>query len=274
MEASTTPLIKDPKYALAYMLQPRKNTITFRSTTTGTHFTFQIKPLDKAQAKEKGTKDVRFFVKFLCGQDNENDYRYLGQILNGVFSLTTKSRQSGLSEETPAYKAFKFAFDCFAKNHMPTTLEVVPSGRCARCGRKLTVVDSVTQGFGPECINMVGGAIAPQPLPVIDTKAAAQVQRQVKATGVAAPQRNLNFTDVKTVRGGVRMYGTPGTGSTIAKAAKTILNVGDMDTEIRRRINEYKAEAPENYYQDGMLDEQEAFNVAYNMFRVKIQGGN
>lgn len=41
--------------------------------------------------------------------------------------------------------------------------------------------------------------------------------------------------------------------------------------EIRRRVAAYRANAPENYYQDGELDAKQAFNVAYNKFRVQIE---
>jgi hypothetical protein len=48
-------------------------------------------------------------------------------------------------------------------------------------------------------------------------------------------------------------------------------NVGELDAMIRARIVTYRSEAPENYYQDGELDENQAFNVAYNKFRVQIE---
>jgi len=63
------------------------------------------------------------------------------------------------------------------------------------------------------------------------------------------------------------------TGTAAPVKLTTFSNVADIDAEIRRRINEYKAEAPENYFQDGELDEKQAFNVAYNMFRVQIEKG-
>jgi len=43
---------------------------------------------------------------------------------------------------------------------------------------------------------------------------------------------------------------------------------------IRARVQTYRSEAPENYYQDGELDEKQAFNVAYNKFRVQIEREN
>lgn len=287
--------ITDPKFALAYVLQPRRNEITLRSAVTGNRITFRVNPLDKNAVKEQGVKDQRFFVKYLFGQDNENDYRYLGQILNGAFTLTQKSRNSGLNEQTPAYIAFKFAFDCFSAGKIPATLEVFHSGRCGRCGRKLTVPQSVQDGFGPECVGLVMGAIAPCPLPQVEP---------VKVAGAAVGQRGLDFptagyTDIKLNKGGVRMYGQPGNGkmksgfaaaaalyapakATQPGAATTadggsfldrVTRVDNLDTEIRRRVDEYRVNEPENYFQDGMLEDKEAFNVAYNKFRVELTQG-
>ena len=245
--------IKDPKLALAYILQPRKNTFTFQSARTGARYTFQVKPLDKEQAKQNGIKDMRFFVKFLCGQDNENDYRYLGQILNGVFSLTKKSRESGLSETTPAYIAFKTSFDALVAGRMPESLEVIHSGRCARCGRKLTVPQSVKDGFGPECIHLVNGAVAPCPLPEL---------KPLSVVGKAVPAQGelYNALEQSIAKPAAKVNGTP-----------AVQNVGELDMMIRARIAEYRREAPENYYHDGELDEKQAFNVAYNKFRVEIE---
>lgn len=263
MEAHSSPaVITDPKLALAYLIQARRNTVTFHSVASGARFTFQIQPSDKKQAKEKGAKDLRFWVKFLCGQDNENDYRYLGQILNGRFSLTKKSLDSGLSEKTPAYIAFKTSFDALVAGRMPGWLEVIPSGRCARCGRKITVPDSVKDGFGPECINYVLGVKAPVPVAQIDTKAAEAMQREVKATGVAAPQQGNLYRalDQSVTKPAVKASGTP-----------AVPNVGSIDAEIKRRIAEYAANDQESYTMDGELTPQQAYNVAYNKFRLQIE---
>ena len=241
-------VIKDPKLALTYLLQPRRNTVTLRSAVTGVRFTFQIMPQDKEAVKLNGTKDQRFWVKFLFGQNNESDYRYLGQILNGYFSLTKKSRDSGLSETTPSYKAFQWAFSGLFAGKMPEGLEVIHCGKCARCGRKLTDPESVKNGFGPECIQLVGGAGAPCAIEVEPVKIAA---------GVAAPQRNLNFNQPAVKAQGVA-------------APTNYVSVPGIDAEIRRRITKLQ-EDQETYTQDGELDAKQAFNVAYNKFRVEIE---
>lgn len=261
--------IIDAKFALSYVLQPRRNEITLRSVETGTRHTFRVNPLDKVAVKDKGVKDQRFFVKFLFGQDNENDYRYLGQILNGVFSLTKKSRDAGLNEQTPAYIAFKFAFDCFMKGSIPAKLEVFHSGRCGRCGRKLTVPESVTSGFGPECIGHVMGAVQPCPLPNVTPVNVPMPRVQVGGTA-ALQQRKFNYS-ARSASAGVRVGGYAAAAALYAPAKPQVDRVDDLDTQIRTKIAEYKVEEPENYFQDGMLDDAEAFKVAYNKFRVELQ---
>jgi len=148
--------ITDPKKALAYMLQPNTNIVTFQSAKTGERRTFRVKPMDKVAVAENGIKDQRFFVSFLSGQDNTRDYTYLGQILNGKFTLTQKSRATGITEQTPAFVIFKAAFETLmVATTMPKMLLVTHSGRCGKCHKALTVPQSVNDGFGPECVNSV-----------------------------------------------------------------------------------------------------------------------
>jgi len=40
-------------------------------------------------------------------------------------------------------------------SELPDQVEVWHEGRCARCGRRLTVPESISSGFGPECITKV-----------------------------------------------------------------------------------------------------------------------
>ena len=42
------------------------------------------------------------------------------------------------------------------KAALPKTVEVWHEGICGRCGRKLTVPESVERGLGPECAGLVG----------------------------------------------------------------------------------------------------------------------
>lgn len=256
--------ITNPKFALAYMFAGRA-TITFRSAKTGDRFTYKIRPSNVDDFK--AGKPVRWFVKFLFGPDNSNDFKYLGQVFDNKFTLTKKSRELGLSETTPAYIAFKAAFDSLkVAIKMPSMLEVFHSGKCARCSRKLTVPESVENGFGPECIEFAQNfspcpVVLPTPRPQSGTS---QFASQPKMSGYAAAR--AVYAPVKP-----KVHTTADGGSFLDSQRKSAVATGDLDKCVREKINEYKADAPENYYQDGMLTEEEAFKVAYNKFRYELQ---
>jgi hypothetical protein len=40
---------------------------------------------------------------------------------------------------------------------MPDGVVIWHEGRCGRCGRRLTVPESIESGYGPECIGKIGG---------------------------------------------------------------------------------------------------------------------
>jgi hypothetical protein len=41
------------------------------------------------------------------------------------------------------------------KNNLPNFIEIWHEGRCGKCGRTLTVPDSIANGLGPECIKTI-----------------------------------------------------------------------------------------------------------------------
>ena len=115
-------------------------TFTLLSTATGKHYTYKV---------TKSKDAPRWFVKVLCGRDNENDYRYIGMIQNRTFLLTSGSE---LAPNCPSVISFRWFFLRLAKNNRaPEGLEVWHAGRCCRCGRTLTVPESIALGLGPEC---------------------------------------------------------------------------------------------------------------------------
>ena len=115
--------------------------LTFKSLETGNHFTFKVK-----KHKEKNL----WFVFYLGGPDNGNDFRYLGTILKGDFRLTRNSRCTTNSQ---VYKVFKWIFNILKfGDKFPENLEAWHEGICGKCGRKLTVPESIENGFGPVCM--------------------------------------------------------------------------------------------------------------------------
>lgn len=122
-------------------------TLTFKSTTTGSRFTFKIRRADGEDPKRP------WFVKVLTGASNHDDYTFIGTIFaDGRFRHSQKSR---IAPSAPSVRAFVWAWGKIEALTVPAALEVWHEGRCGRCGRLLTVPESVASGLGPECAGKV-----------------------------------------------------------------------------------------------------------------------
>jgi hypothetical protein len=128
-----------------YMLAGRAK-ITIRSKVTQARFTYKIRKLKDG--------DI-WFVNLLRGPDNDADYQYMGIVKKSdtgkglIFTRTAKSR---VTDDAVSMKAFRWMFARVAVDLLPDNLEVWHEGTCGRCGRSLTVPESIAQGIGPECI--------------------------------------------------------------------------------------------------------------------------
>jgi hypothetical protein len=244
--------ISEPKAALSFILGGKSFT-TLVSLKSGNRYTYKIELADKRNPTNSDT----WFVSLLMGPDNWSNYKYIGMIKNNQFRWTGKSK---VSQDAPSLLGFQFVFESLQADTM-CGFEVWHMGKCGRCGKPLTVPESIASGFGPDCREMMGIAAAP-----------------VTAAGAVAPQHNLNFDGsirqpkAHGVAANAVMNDSPRSDKKFL-AAFAAPNVGELDAMIRARIVTYKSEAPENYYQDGELDEKQAFNVAYNKFRVQIESG-
>jgi hypothetical protein len=158
--------LTDTKQILKFMFAGN-STITFRSAKTGNRYTFKIR-----EGKTNPPGGVAWpsagpvhFVKVLAGADNTADYVYIGMIRDGKF--TTRASKMGIS--SVPVKTFMWALESFQKGIIPELLEVWHEGRCGRCGRKLTVPESIASGFGPECSERMELPLVESPItPVID----------------------------------------------------------------------------------------------------------
>lgn len=138
-------------------------TFTLTSRKTGVRFTYKVTRAGFGKAKaspavEGAPDDPRFFVKVLTGADNEGDYTYLGCIFTDKEgSPYYHGKRSTIGVAAPS----NLAFDWFWAHrddaaHLERQVEVHHEGRCGRCGRKLTVPESIESGYGPECIGKLG----------------------------------------------------------------------------------------------------------------------
>lgn len=130
-------------YIEDYVFQKR-STITIRSKKCGEHFTYTI-------ARDK-YDDRAFRVYLLTGENNNDDYRYIGifyrssrtYVLPGLYKANEYAQKVPLSIQVIRYVLTNI-------NHLPDTIEVYHSCKCALCGRKLTTPNSLRTGFGPKC---------------------------------------------------------------------------------------------------------------------------
>lgn len=125
-------------------------TFTLRSRKTGERFTYQF---SKVPEKEG------WWVRVLTGPDNESDYSFMGTIWGDQdpnLATVLPSRKSEITPDAASWRGLVwFLMALSRKNDLLDQVEVFHEGRCGRCGRKLTVPESVETGFGPECINHV-----------------------------------------------------------------------------------------------------------------------
>jgi hypothetical protein len=134
------------KADIAKFITAGKATFTVVSVKTGKRFTYEVEEADESNRQ-------RFFVKLLTGRDNERDYTYIGQIKKGQFELTKASK---LPKESAPVLAFDWTFRKVSAGDEVPGIEVWHEGQCGRCGKKLTVPESIASGFGPECAKKLG----------------------------------------------------------------------------------------------------------------------
>ncbi len=135
-----------------------KATITLESEKTGAHFTYRVR-----QALDQRTQEPaqRWFVSLLSGPDNENSYTYIGLLDCGArhanflapqgpvqFRQTAKAK---IGADAPSVRGFVFFWNAINADKMPCSMIVRHEGKCGRCGRTLTVPESIDRGIGPEC---------------------------------------------------------------------------------------------------------------------------
>jgi hypothetical protein len=121
------------------------NAIFTVTNPSGKHYTFRIR---------KPKPEMPFFVQLLTGPDNTEDFTYMGVYVPAKreMRLTQKSK---VDPDSIPVRVFNWAVKMVEAGTVPEGYKIQHAERCARCGRRLTVSDSITSGFGPECINYV-----------------------------------------------------------------------------------------------------------------------
>lgn len=121
-------------------------TVTLVSPRTGDHRTFRIK------TERKGKLEGKRIISLLTGPNNEANYVGFGFVdVDGVINVWRRYRAD---DGRSLHERFADIF------HRPSHWEgkgvkFMISLNCRRCARKLTHPESITNGYGPECIKKV-----------------------------------------------------------------------------------------------------------------------
>lgn len=138
-------------------------TLTIVSKASGRRYTFRVQSAKKDRSQQWSTNNQdrnMFFVSLLTGGDNDSSYTYFGQLVrinpSGHSFKYIHGKKSSLRFDAPGVIAFRWFVDRLESHKSLESTEVWHEGSCGRCGRKLTVPESVKNGMGPECASKEG----------------------------------------------------------------------------------------------------------------------
>lgn len=114
------------------------------SNPKGERYTF------RARRETKAVRGDLFDVGLLTGPDNESSYQRVCRLYGD--NLKIGWRGGPFPPESKPFKVFKWVVGLLQANKLPPAgYAIQHAGRCGRCGRLLTVPESIESGLGPEC---------------------------------------------------------------------------------------------------------------------------
>lgn len=117
------------------------------SNPKGERYTFRV-----SATKSDGV----FNGSYLAGQNNETSYRKLGTVYAGSLKFLPWNRSHYAF--TKPFRVFEWVVRLLRnKQKPPPGYTVQHAGRCGKCGRLLTVPESIESGLGPECSKKMRG---------------------------------------------------------------------------------------------------------------------
>lgn len=130
------------------------------------HYTYKV-VLKEGKDKPNGGKwDDTYFVNLLSGPDNGTDYQYVG-VLNKERGNVVLTRASKITNDCLSFRLLNRVLANLWSNTEEKILEagfdVHHEGKCGRCGRRLTVPESIKSGLGPECAGRTPGRKKDEP---------------------------------------------------------------------------------------------------------------
>ena len=136
-------------------LEAGRAILTIRSRRSGERFTYRFRRPDATDDQAPAARPI--FVSVLRGPDNSTDYVFIGTIFpTSSVCEVRPSRATKVGANAPSAKAVRWFLECAyggdrGAARLTKLVEVWHEGRCGRCGRLLTVPESVRRGIGPEC---------------------------------------------------------------------------------------------------------------------------
>lgn len=119
------------------------------------HYTYRV---DRVEATERWPES--YFVKVLTGPDNTADYTYLGKLDDFTGQVRTTQASKNFENSYRLKILNRILARVWADDHAAYEqfgFRVHHEGSCGRCGRTLTVPESVESGIGPECTKILAG---------------------------------------------------------------------------------------------------------------------
>lgn len=139
MAGSASPLIEAKRFIIA-------GKAIFTLVGANSRYTFKVQRKDASDRYPES-----WFVSLLTGPENSSDYTYLG-MLDSASGQVRLTKQSKYRDDSSPVRAIRWALrHIWAGKALPAPGQILHAGRCGRCGRLLTVPESIASGFGPEC---------------------------------------------------------------------------------------------------------------------------
>ena len=121
------------------------------SNPKGERYTFRVA---LGKANEKYPK-ASFFVGLLTGPNNEDDYTYMGVLTDDATLRLTKA--SKYPVDSAPVRVFSWVLRVITgAAALPPGYNIQHEGKCCRCGRTLTVPESIESEIGSECASKMG----------------------------------------------------------------------------------------------------------------------
>lgn len=126
------------------------------SCPDGSHHTYRVQHVPANDRYPQA-----WFVKLFTGSDNNDNraYTYLGKLLDFEGQMTHTAKSCRAADHISVRLLNRVLARVWADDHAAYESKGYAThheGRCGRCGRRLTVPESVTEGIGPECRKIMG----------------------------------------------------------------------------------------------------------------------